>query len=141
MTNNKLIILRKGVKMITFALIVFLGLLISLLVYLTIVSPGKPDTFKDENGEILEGSISEKTFIPFGGVKQGMFIRSKNINNPVLLYLHGGPGFPNYFLVEKFNPGLEDDVSARDKPEKRNPNHRFFRGFSRNRRSHILYKR
>jgi pimeloyl-ACP methyl ester carboxylesterase len=41
-------------------------------------------------------------------VKQGMFIRSKDIDNPVLLFVHGGPGFPNYYLFEKFNPGLED---------------------------------
>lgn len=67
-----------------------------------------PNTFKDENGNILEGSISEKIFVPIGGVKQGMFIRSKHIDNPVLLFLHGGPGFPNYFLFEKFKPGLEE---------------------------------
>jgi len=24
------------------------------------------------------------------------------------LYVHGGPAFPNYFLIDKFNPGLED---------------------------------
>ena len=37
-----------------------------------------------------------------------MFIRGRNINNPVLLYVHGGPAFPNYFLIEKYAPGLED---------------------------------
>ncbi|MDD4604541.1 MAG: alpha/beta hydrolase [Bacteroidales bacterium] len=37
-----------------------------------------------------------------------MFILSKNINNPVLLYVHGGPAFPNYFLIDKYKPGLED---------------------------------
>jgi hypothetical protein len=36
------------------------------------------------------GSISEKVFIKIGGVKQGMFIKSKDVKNPVLLYLHGG---------------------------------------------------
>jgi pimeloyl-ACP methyl ester carboxylesterase len=62
----------------------------------------------DETGKPISGSISEKTFITIGGVKQGMFIRSKTINNTVLLYLHGGPAFPNYFMIEKYNPGLED---------------------------------
>ena len=94
--------------MLIFALISFLGFLLSLLVYLIIVSPGEPEAFKDENGNVLKESISEKTFVSIGGVKQGMFIRSKNINNPVLLFVHGGPGFPNYFLFEKFRPGLED---------------------------------
>lgn len=99
---------KKGYKMMIYILLTFWGLLISLLIYLAIVSPGKPYAFKDENGEILAGSISEKIFVPIGGFDQGMFIRSKNIDNPVLLFIHGGPGFPNYFLFEKFNPELED---------------------------------
>lgn len=75
---------------------------------LLFLSPGKPETFKDENGNPLKGSISEKIFVNIGGVKQGMFIRTKNIDKPVLLFLHGGPGFPNYFLFDKYNPDLED---------------------------------
>lgn len=95
------------IKMITIALII-LSIAITVFVYLVIISPGKPVSFIDENGNIQQGSISEKIFITIGGIKQGMFIRSKNTDNPVLLFLHGGPGFPNYFLFEKYNPGLED---------------------------------
>ncbi|MEA4918449.1 alpha/beta hydrolase [Proteiniphilum sp.] len=95
-------------SMIFFTLLLVSGLFISLFICIAFVSPGKPEVLRDKNGEIIEGSISEKVFVSIGGVKQGMFIRSKNIENPVLLFLHGGPGFPNYFLFEKFNPGLED---------------------------------
>lgn len=84
------------------------GFLLLLACVLVIYSPGKPEQFSDMNGKQIAGSISEKVFISVGGVKQGMFIRSKDINRPVLLYLHGGPAFPNYFLVVKFKPGLED---------------------------------
>lgn len=56
----------------------------------------------------MNESISEKTFVKIGGVEQGMFIIGKNLNNPVLLYVHGGPAFPNYFLISKYKPGLED---------------------------------
>lgn len=95
-------------KMMILVLLIILGLFIAIIACLAMMSPGKPETFTDRNGNILEGSISEKIFVTIGGVKQGMFIRSKNIENPVLLFLHGGPGFPNYFLFEKFKPGLED---------------------------------
>jgi len=50
----------------------------------------------------------KKFFVETGGVKQGMLIRGKDLKNPVLLYVHGGPAFPNYFLIDKYNPGLED---------------------------------
>lgn len=94
-------------KILIFGLALLLPI-ISAIIYLLLISPGKPEPFKDENGKRLEGSISEKVFTPIGGVKQGMFIRSKNIEHPVLLFVHGGPGFPNYYLFEKFDPGLED---------------------------------
>lgn len=93
-------------KIMIYTLLIFLGLIISSLVYLAIVSPGKPKAFRDENGRILEGSISEKIFIRIGGVKQGMFIQSKDSTKPVLLYLHGG--IPDYFLTKKYPTGLED---------------------------------
>jgi pimeloyl-ACP methyl ester carboxylesterase len=99
--------LKKGIKAMTiYALALILGLFITLFVYLAIVSPGKPQAFRDEDEKILEGSISEKTFLQIGGVKQGMFIQSKDSTNPVLLYLHGG--IPDYFLTKKYPTGLED---------------------------------
>jgi len=69
-------------------------------------SPGKTEPFLDENGKPLTGSISEKVFVNINGVKQGMFIMSKDATHPVLLYLHGG--MPDYFLTQKYPTGLED---------------------------------
>ena len=91
---------------ITFAIL--LGLFAILTCILLVYSPGNIEQYLDDTGKPIPGSISEKTFIKIGGVKQGMFIRSRNINNPILLYVHGGPAFPNYFLIDKFNPRLED---------------------------------
>jgi pimeloyl-ACP methyl ester carboxylesterase len=39
-----------------------------------------------------------------------MFIKGKDLENPVLLYLHGG--MPDYFLTEKYPTGLEDDFTV-----------------------------
>lgn len=73
---------------------------------LLFLSSGKPKPFVDESGRLLAGSLSEKIFVDINGVKQGMFIKSRDAANPVLLYLHGG--MPDYFLTERFPTGMED---------------------------------
>ncbi|PKL16524.1 MAG: alpha/beta hydrolase [Spirochaetae bacterium HGW-Spirochaetae-5] len=91
--------------MITFASVLSASILL-LAGLLFIYSPGKAIPYLDEKGNHLEGSISEKVFIDIGGVRQGMFIKSKNSTNPVLLYLHGG--LPEYFLTQNYPAGLEE---------------------------------
>lgn len=93
-------------------LIFFFAIVLIITGVLVINSPGRINPFTDETGKVLEGSISEKLFLNIGGVKQGMFIRGENINNPVLLYVHGGPAFPNYFLIDKYEPGLEENFTV-----------------------------
>ena len=73
-------------------------------------SPGKPEPFVDENGRLLAGSISEKIFVNINGVQQGMIIKSKDITNPVLLYVHGG--MPDFFLTQKYPTGLEEHFTV-----------------------------
>ena len=75
---------------------------------LLLVSPGKPIPLVDENGTPLAGSISEKIRVNINGVEQGMIIRSKDAANPVLLFLLGGPGMPEYFLTQHDPTGLEE---------------------------------
>jgi pimeloyl-ACP methyl ester carboxylesterase len=88
----------------------FLGLLIIvLIVALLILSHGKPKQFLDKDGNMLENSISEKIFLDINGSKQGMFIKGKNLYNPVILYLHGG--MPVYFLTEKYPTHLENNFT------------------------------
>ena len=81
-------------------------MILALVIVLRIYSPGKPEPFIDNTGVPIAGSISEKTFVTIGGIRQGMIIQSKNIQNPVLLYLHGG--IPDYFLTQNYPTGLED---------------------------------
>lgn len=83
------------------------GLVIVLLVILFYVSPQKTPQFLDKDGAIIKNSIAEILDIEINGVIQRVLIRGKNLSNPVLLHLHGGPGGPDRPLMNKNNT-LED---------------------------------
>jgi pimeloyl-ACP methyl ester carboxylesterase len=73
---------------------------------------GKTKTLVGDNGTSTKGGISEKIYVNINGSSQGMFIQSKDETNPVLLFLHGGPGMPEYFLTERYPTGLENDFTV-----------------------------
>lgn len=99
---------RKGMVIMFTALSILLTSILLLMILIILISPGNPKPFLDENGNQLKDSISEKTFIMVNGVKQGMFIESKDTTKPVLLILHGGPGMPYYAFRDIYPTGLED---------------------------------
>lgn len=101
-------ILRRGKSIMIIMAVVILFFIIAGFVFLLILSPGKMKQLTDKNGEVLVNSLSEKTFAEINGAKMGMIIKSKDISNPVLLFVHGGPGMPEYWLADKYPTGLED---------------------------------
>jgi pimeloyl-ACP methyl ester carboxylesterase len=88
-------------------LLVPFGLLFVLGVLLLVMSPGRPSPVVDERGRPVRGSISEKIRVNINGVEQGMFIRGQDETNPVLLFVHGGAGMPEYFLAQRYPAALE----------------------------------
>jgi pimeloyl-ACP methyl ester carboxylesterase len=68
--------------------------------------PGKPTPYLDENGKTLPNSISEKILVDINGAKQGMIIRGRDLDNPVLLYIPGG--MPDTFLNQRYPNDLEE---------------------------------
>lgn len=89
-----------------FLLAVFVGALI-LVIGLRIFSPGVTQPFLDSENNVIPVSISEKSFIEVNGTKQGMFISSFDSTNPVLLFIHGGPGMPEYVISRQYPLVLE----------------------------------
>ena len=94
--------MKKTIKIIGISLLAIITLLLIGLLVLALYSPGKLEPLKDKEGVEIVGSISEKIFTEIGGIKQGFFIRSENPENPVILFLHGGPGSPELPMFYPF---------------------------------------
>lgn len=69
---------------------------------------GNTPPILDENGRQLPGSISTLEKVELGGMEQWILIRAKDVSNPILLWLHGGPGAAQMPVARYFNGELED---------------------------------
>ncbi|MDD4778767.1 MAG: hypothetical protein PHV53_10835 [Fermentimonas sp.] len=94
--------MKKALKILLIILLSIAGMLLISLLVLAFYSPGKLEALKDKDGKEITGSLSEKNLTKIGGIKQGFFIRSENPENPVILFLHGGPGSPEFAMFSPF---------------------------------------
>jgi len=49
-----------------------------------------------------------KVRVPINGIEQGMFLQIRDPDSPVLLFLHGGPGMPEYWLTRRHPSRLHE---------------------------------
>jgi len=68
----------------------------------------KTPSFKDSKGQIIQNSIAVLEKIKIGGIDQCILTRGRNKHNPILLFLHGGPGTAQIGFAPKFQKKLED---------------------------------
>lgn len=86
--------------------IVIVGFLIAILVIA--LMPASTPKIKDKNDNVIPNSIAEIKEIEVGGVKQYLMIRGSNINNPVILFVHGGPGQSEIGYIREYQKELEE---------------------------------
>jgi pimeloyl-ACP methyl ester carboxylesterase len=63
--------------------------------------------YMDSQGFVLKNSITCLEKIKVGGIDQWLLIRGVNKKNPVLLFVHGGPGQSNMYLSHVLDKELE----------------------------------
>ena len=76
-------------------------------------SSGTQEQFYDEDGKILTNSIAMHEDKVINGVVQRITVRGKDMNNPVLLRVHGGPGsFFTPFTYRRLARDLEEILTV-----------------------------
>ncbi len=94
-------------KAITVILIVIL--IIILLPVITVfcfrVANGFKNSISSENG------IQESTYIDVNGIKQYVQIRGESTENPVMIFIHGGPASPMGYVSSYYQKELESDFT------------------------------
>lgn len=58
-----------------------------------------------------QNGIQEKIYVEIGGQRQFLQIRGQDAANPVVFFLHGGPGSTMSYITYTYQPALEDDFT------------------------------
>ena len=70
--------------------------------------PASTPSIKSQNGN----SITSIDYIKIGGIEQCVLTRGHDIRNPIILFLHGGPGMPVMYLAHEFQRNLEKNFTV-----------------------------
>ncbi len=67
---------------------------------------------RDTQGNIYPCSIAEVIKLNIGGVEQYLMIRGKNVQNPILLFVHCGPGQAEIGYIRAYQKNLEEHFTV-----------------------------
>ncbi len=61
--------------------------------------------------KMIKNGVDEEIYLNLGGQEQYVLMRGMNVNNPVIIYLHGGPSSPDSFISYGFTNYLIDNYT------------------------------
>ena len=103
--------MRTTFRKVAFRAIVTLLALVSagsLATALYLLRPVSTPSFRDEAGGGLPHSIASMERWPINGMDQSVILRGRDRGNPLLMWVHGGPGTSETGVVRRYNSALED---------------------------------
>jgi len=59
----------------------------------------------------ISGGVQERIYVTLGGIEQAIHIRGQSAENPVIIWLHGGPGWPDTYNASTFQRQMEHDYT------------------------------
>jgi pimeloyl-ACP methyl ester carboxylesterase len=97
---------RKAVRVLAGAVVILVGVVI---LFVAVKSCDHTPVIRGADGAPLPGSIASLERMQLGGVDQAVLIRGESTKNPILLFLHSGPGMPEMSLAHAFQRDIERD--------------------------------
>jgi pimeloyl-ACP methyl ester carboxylesterase len=104
--NNKK---RRAVKMIGIIIVSFIALV--LLTFFGVIREIIPAATRANHKINTPNGIDLMELVEIGGIKQALYFRGQDKDNPVILFLHGGPGFANIPFIHTFQYDWENDFT------------------------------
>lgn len=77
-----------------------------------VAQPASTDPIVGADGAAVAGSVAELTSLEINGHNLALMIRGHNADNPVLLFLAGGPGGSEMGSMRNHLPGLEEHFTV-----------------------------
>jgi proline iminopeptidase len=74
-----------------------------------VARPATTDPIVTADGDPVPGSVAELTEVDIGGHDLALMIRGRSVDNPVLLFLAGGPGGSELGAMRRHSQALEND--------------------------------
>lgn len=82
-------------------------IIVAFILFVLFFMPGYTPLIKNTGGANRQRSISELSKIKIGDSSQWVLIRSENIDNPIILFVHGGPGTSQLALMRNNTQPIE----------------------------------
>ena len=93
---------RRFVAQVVAGSLVLVGLAVA------ITRPAETDPIVDADGDVVPGSVAELTTVDVGEHDLALMLRGVSADNPVLLFLAGGPGGSELGAMRRHSADLED---------------------------------
>ncbi|MDR7855128.1 alpha/beta hydrolase [Tissierella sp.] len=99
--------MKKILKILKFAFIAIIAVIILILLTRVIIQA----KIKNDHKITTENGIDEEVIVEIGDIDQYLYIRGQDQDNPIILFLHGGPGSPMTPIIYGYQDLLEDEYT------------------------------
>lgn len=101
-------VILKFLKIMGIGLLSFIGFIILAFITLNWIYPA----VLRASHRIKTPGIDLMETVEIGGIEQVLYFRGENTKNPVLLFIHGGPGYPEMAFLHDFQYAWEKDFTV-----------------------------